>query len=117
MFLQTAFKIRRFSRKQLEQIKKSSITSLKKVWIPPVQSWDPVPLLTLFAITGTNLLSQKMVCTLKPPVIITTLLFATSTHRADFSCIGCGKYLRTPQILAVYIAPLSRKIFDSKKKK
>lgn len=60
--LQTAFKIRRFSRKQLEQRKQSSITSLKEVGILPVQSWDPVPLreLTLFAVTGTDLLSQEM---------------------------------------------------------
>lgn len=89
MFLQTAFKIQRFSRKQLEQIKKSSITSLKKVGILPVQSWDPVPQreLTLFAVIGTDLLSQKMVCTLEPPVIITILLFVTSIHRADFGWV------------------------------
>ena len=89
MFSQTAFKIPRFSRKQLEQRKKSSITSLKEVGILPVQSWDPVPQreLTLFAVIGTDLLSQKMVCTLEPPVIITILLFVTSIHRADFSWV------------------------------
>ncbi|CAH3112450.1 unnamed protein product [Porites lobata] len=43
--LQTAFKIPRFSRKQLEQRKKSSITSLKEVGILPWEllcSWLPV---------------------------------------------------------------------------
>ena len=116
LFLQEAFKIRGFSRKQLQQRKRRSISSLKEVWILPEQSWDPVPQLILFAVTGTDFLSEEKVCTLEPPVIMTTtLLFVTSIHKADFSWVWKipSHTIDTSRLHCTK----SRNTFDSNKKK
>lgn len=58
--LQTAFRIRGLSRKQLEKLKSKNVTLLENGFLDvPEQTWESLQPLTVFAVKGSNLLTLQ----------------------------------------------------------